>query len=110
MRRHEPEMLAVGGVSVNDGGGALGAAPVKRSLFADPEPSDVIAPCVALLVSAHATSDGGALGWLSRYSAAAPATCGDDIDVPLRVVHESSLSSHDDTMYKPGAKMSTHRP
>ena len=48
-------------------------------------PSAVSAPDVAFDISAEATCAGVALGLLWRYSAAAPATCGDAIDVPFAV-------------------------
>jgi hypothetical protein len=42
-------------------------------------------PVVELLTSAFVTVAGDAVGLPCRYSAAAPATCGEAIDVPLMV-------------------------
>jgi len=39
-----------------------------------------------------------------------PATCGEAIDVPLIVLVAVLLSIHNDRMFSPGAKMSTHEP
>ena len=50
-----------------------------------PEPALFTIPVVALLMSAVATEAGVAAGFVSRYSAAAPVTCGVAIDVPLMV-------------------------
>src|SRR5262245_24243440 len=69
-----------------DGGGSFGSVPVYSSLFGVlASPGLVILFTVALSVSAVPTCAGVASGWSARYSAAAPATCGVAIDVPLMV-------------------------
>jgi hypothetical protein len=45
-----------------------------------------------------------------RISEATPTTCGVDIDVPLLVPEELSLSNVDDRMLDPGANTSMHAP
>ena len=61
-------------------------------------------------VSADATCAGVAEGFASRYSAAAPTTCGVAIEVPEIVFVAVGLVYHDDVMFTPGPKMSTHVP
>ena len=87
--------LACGGWSVTDGGGWGGAAPlgaVYRSRFGDPVPMLASTPLVALLVKARATAAGEAAGLVWRYSAAAPATWGEAIEVPLKIAVATSLA------------------
>ena len=67
-------------------------------------------PVVALLTSASRTCCGVAVGVALSRSAAAPATCGDAIDVPLIVFVAVSLLSQALVMPEPGAKMSRHVP
>ena len=55
--------------------------------FGEPEPALLMTLVVALLTSALRTVVADALGFACLYSAAAPATCGDAIDVPLRVAN-----------------------
>lgn len=52
------------------------------SLFGEPGSTSVPRPVAARFVSARLTSAGVAEVWPDRYSAAAPAACGDAIDVP----------------------------
>src|SRR5690348_7590652 len=86
---------------------AVGYRPmVNSSRFGEPEPGLVMWPVVALAIRALCTVAGLAVGWLARYSAAAPATCGVAIEVPLIVLVAVSLVAHDDVMPTPGAKMS----
>ncbi len=66
--------------------------------------------CVAWLTSTSRTCAGVAPGACSSTSAAAPATCGDAIDVPLLLPNESSLSNVADVIPEPGAKMSMQAP
>ena len=75
-----------------------------------PAGTDLIAPCVALPVSAEVTSGGCAEGWADRYSAAAPATWGDAIEVPLMVFVAVFVLYQSDVMPTPGALMSTQLP
>ena len=49
-------------------------------------------------------------GWRCRISAAAPATCGVAIEVPLIVFVAVSAVCQDDVMLEPGAKRSTQVP
>ena len=56
------------------------------------------------------TVAGDAVGFVSRKSAATPATCGVAIEVPEIVLVAVSLEFQDDVMLLPGAKMSTHVP
>jgi len=60
--------------------------------------------------SRAATWAGVADGLLCRYAAAAPATCGAAIDVPLIDVTVALEPIQDDMMLWPGAKTSTHVP
>ena len=53
-----------------------------RRRFGEPVPALVTTPVVAIDVSAVATAAGVLAGFASRYNAAAPATCGEAIDVP----------------------------
>jgi hypothetical protein len=83
---------------------------VKSSRFGDPLPPLFTTPVVALLASAAATVAGKAVGFPSRYSAAAPTTCGVAIDVPEMVFVAVALVYHDEVMPTPGPKMSTQVP
>src|SRR4051794_12954233 len=83
---------------------------VYRSRFGEPEPGLLTTPDVALPFSADATCAGVADGLAARYSAAAPVTCGVAIDVPLSVSVAVSLVLPVDSVFTPGAKMSTQVP
>ena len=65
---------------------------------------------VELFTSAAVTVDGEAPGFVWRYSAAAPATCGVAIEVPLMVFVAVLLVLQAEVMLEPGAKMSRHVP
>jgi hypothetical protein len=65
---------------------------------------------VAALTIASRTVAGDADGWLCRYRAATPATCGVAIEVPLNVAVAVSLVLYADRIDEPGAKMSTTLP
>jgi hypothetical protein len=65
---------------------------------------------VAALTIAFRTVAGDATEFNCRYRAATPATCGEAIDVPLRVAVAVSLVYQDERMLEPGAKMSTTLP
>src|SRR5690606_12065031 len=82
--------------------------PTYRSLFGEPLTPDSLL-FVALFVSAAATCAGVADGFVCRYSAAAPATCGEAIDVP-DIVALPEVLLRADVMLLPGAKMSTQLP
>ena len=75
-----------------------------------PAGTELIAPDVALVVSAETTSAGVADGFADRYSAAAPVTCGVAIDVPLMVFVAVFELYQSDVMLTPGALMSTQLP
>ena len=61
-------------------------------------------------VSAAVTAAGVAVGCPSRYNAAAPATLGLAIDVPLRTALAVSLVLQSDWMFTPGASNFTQVP
>src|SRR5215208_5915763 len=74
-------------VSVGAGGGTLTEPkPMLSSRLGEPGPRLESTPVVAAPVMAAATSDGVAEGCCSSYSAAAPATWGDAMEVPLPIV------------------------
>ena len=79
-----------------------------------PEPTPDSTPTVARESISAATCagvHGGFSFWnSSRISAAAPATCGEAIEVPLIVFDASSLVFQADVIEEPGAKMSTQDP
>ena len=79
------------------GGCAAFRNPVNSSRFTVPAGSDVTTPGVALLVNALVTCAGVAEGLVWRKSAAAPATCGVAIEVPLMVL--VPVPSHADVMF-----------
>src|SRR5690349_17538695 len=56
------------------------------------------------------TCAGESPGWPARYNAAAPATCGAAIDVPLIVLVAVSPVPQADVMLMPGANTSTQVP
>ncbi len=64
---------------------------------------------VAASINAQ-TSAGVASGLASRMSAAAPATCGDAIDVPLFVAEATSEVMPAERMADPGANRSLQDP
>ena len=96
-------MLALIGVGVL-------APPTNRSLAGEPAPGDVTTFGVAVSEIRDATWAGVKAGSDSRMSAAAPATWGAAIDVPLRVRSAVSPDQVDDVMPTPGAKMSRQVP
>src|SRR2546425_917656 len=65
---------------------------------------------VAFPISASCTWAGVAPGVVSRSGAAAPATCGVAMDVPLMVFVDWSPVFQSDVVFTPGAKISTHGP
>ena len=82
----------------------------NSSRLGEPVPAFVTLFGVELLMIAAVTVAGEALGFVSRNSAATPATCGVAIDVPEIVFIAVSLVLHDDVMLLPGAKMSRQAP
>ena len=83
---------------------------MKRSLLGDPAPIDDKASSVESEEIRSATWAGVNVGSASSKSAAAPATCGAAIEVPLRVRMALSLPFEADVMPTPGAKTSTQVP
>jgi len=67
-------------------------------------------PVVALLTMALRTVAADAEGFACLYNAATPATCGDAIDVPLKVAVAVVEVHHADRIPEPGANRSTHVP
>ena len=67
-------------------------------------------PVVAEATTAAPTVAGVAVRLVSRYRAAAPATCGAAIDVPLSVAVAVFEVLQVDRMLTPGAKRSTQVP
>ena len=86
------------------------ALPIYKRLAGDPMPALMTMFAVALFSNAVATAAGVAKGSPARYSAAAPATCGAAIEVPLIVFVAVVDENQDDVMLTPGAKRSTHDP
>ena len=76
----------------------------------EPAPGLVTLFGVALATSWSRTCWGVACGVAPRTSAAAPATCGAAIEVPLMVLVAVSLVFHAEVMFSPGAKMSVQVP
>ena len=66
-----------------------------------------ITPVVETLLIASAAIAGLAVGFDSRKSATAPATCGDAIEVPLIVLYEAFEEFQVLKIPEPGAAMST---
>ena len=72
-------------------------------MFGDPEPGLFTTPDVALFTSAVRTCAALEDGLALRYNAAAPAACGEAIDVPLIVFVAVVLVFQSDVMLTPGA-------
>ena len=84
--------------------------PEKRRRLGEPFPALFTTPCVALEVIVEATWEGVAVGFVSRYVATTPATCGVAIDVPLIVFVAVSPDPHAEVIETPGANTSTQLP
>ena len=84
--------------------------PVYSKIFGDPEPALVTLPVVPLLTRAFLTVDGLAPVLLWRNKAAAPATCGEAIEVPLIVFVPVLLVYQAEVIELPGAKISRQVP
>ena len=80
------------------------------SRLGEPVPGFVTLLGVAPRMTAALTAAGSAAGVACRISAAAPATCGVAIDVPLIVFVAVFEVRHADVMFVPGAKRSRHVP
>src|SRR4051794_13364523 len=91
-------------------GGTTGTVSTREysSRFGEPDPRPVTTPVLAEVRSASATEAGDAEGKAWRYSAAAPATCGVAIEVPLRVLVARFPVFQAEVIPEPGANRSTH--
>ena len=69
-----------------------------------------MAPVAAVAAIAFFTCAGVADGLAARYSAAAPATCGDAIDVPLIATNPFAFVEEAETIETPGALTFTQLP
>src|SRR5512142_1609712 len=92
------------------GDGGTAVVTVDSSLFGEPAPGFVTRPVRAAASNAACTCGGVYAGCAARTSAAAPATCGEAIEVPLMVAVAVSLARPAETIPTPGAKMSTQPP
>lgn len=99
-------------VGAAGGGGGGGGAPTTeyKSLFGVPDGIPVMTLAVALLIKAVCTAAGVEVGLAWRYRAAAPATCGADIEVPEMVLVAVFVVFQADVMFTPGAEISTRDP
>ena len=101
--------VVVGATTVVVGDGAS-VEPTYKSLLGEPTPGSVTTPVVADTRICEATCAGVIDGLTERTMAAAPATCGAAIDVPLRVRMMVSPVCDAEAMPTPGAKRSRHEP
>lgn len=90
--------------------GVIDPSPTYKSKFGDPTPALPTTPCVAWATSCAETAAGDKDGSLSNNRAAAPATCGAAMDVPLSSLEAVSLETPAERMPTPGAKTSRHCP
>jgi hypothetical protein len=97
------------GVGVGVGAGPPSSHEYNR-LFGEFAPGLVITPVVAAPLMACATVAGLADGCDPKYNAAAPATAGDAIEVPLIVRAETSSPLLSEVTDMPGAKRSRQAP
>lgn len=104
--------IVVGGMVVGETvvGGTVASAPVKTRRFGEPVPGDETMPDVAPATRRSVTCCGVRVGWPSSNKAAAPATCGAAIEVPLSVAVAVSFVAKAEVIELPGAKRSTHEP
>ena len=82
----------------------------KSSRFGDPVPAPVTTPVVESATRRSRTCAGVKLGFAESTNAAAPATCGVAIDVPLMVFVAVLEVFQAEVMLDPGAKMSRQVP
>ena len=106
----KPALVGLSAKVQEVGGGGDPPSNENSSRLGEPVPAFVTLFGVELLMIAAVTVAGEALGFVSRNSAATPATCGVAIDVPEIVFVAVSLVIHDDVMSLPGAKTSRHVP
>ena len=91
------------------GGGVADGTSMYRSLSGSPQHS-LSAPFVVAASIDAQTCAGVACGFACRSNAAAPATCGDAIDVPLFVADATSEAMPAERIPDPGANRSLHDP
>ena len=96
------EQTALGGRQVPGG--------VNSNLLGEPLPIPVRTLTVARLVSVAATSLGDRPEFSCSSRAAAPATCGAAIEVPLLTSVAVSLGYEAERIFSPGAKISRQLP
>ena len=92
------------------GFGETNAAPVYSTRFGEPAAKPVMASGVALLTINAAICAGVAVGSDCNSNAAAPATCGEAIEVPDSKRDALDEAIVADRMLTPGANKSTHDP
>merc|ERR1719493_369903 len=98
------------GVGTGFGVGGGPPSPTYRSALVSPDLRPVRAFITAVSRSSCKTAELFLLGSASRTSAAAPETCGQDIEVPLKVaLAVSDLCPADKTLL-PGAQMFVQEP
>ena len=85
-------------------------SPTNSSRFGEPLWGSVIRPAVAWSASAAETVAGVALGLPARCKAAAPAACGEAIEVPDISSEQVSQDIDAERMFDPGAKRSNRDP
>lgn len=83
---------------------------MKTSRFGEPAPASVTTLGVALEVNVDASDPVLNDGLFAKARAAAPATCGEAMLVPLIVTAAVGEVFHADVMEEPGAKRSRHVP
>jgi len=92
------------------GGSVPENSPVYSNRFGEPVLGSLTTFAVATACRRSATWLGVRFGFCCSMSAAAPATCGHAIDVPLIVALPVSDDGAADVIEDPGAKMSRHNP
>lgn len=98
-------------IGSGDGGGdGPETAPVYNNRFGESVIGCLTTSGVAADRMRSLTSFGVRLGSFCRMSAAAPATCGHAMDVPLKVALALSDDKPAEVIEEPGAKISRHDP
>lgn len=90
--------------------GTTADGPTYKKMFGEPAPEFDTIFSVACSVNFCATCNGDKVGSAFNNNAAAPATCGQAIDVPLIVAVAVSEEIPTDFTDDPGAKTSTQEP
>ena len=81
-----------------------------NNLLGELGPKEPVNRLVAEFNNAQLICRGVAVGLLCKKSAATPATCGADIEVPLMVFESVLELNHADLILEPGANKSTQTP